>query len=134
MVARTEPSSWRSSLGHGSVGNHITDGVAPCQDCQTKDCVTQTEDDSKCLEQADKFIGNDVDPDDGDDEAHDGKELVVDGRTGPGGEANHSGQEEGEYQCEMPDQEPGVVDAVIGHCDGKYRKYWTWSRQKELYQ
>ena len=62
--------------------------------------------------EADQLVGDDVYPDDGEDEAYDCEDVVVGRRArGAGGEAHGDGGEQGEDGDQVPHLQPG--DAVI---------------------
>ena len=64
----------------------IGSSVTPGEDSEAEDGITESEHDAEGTEDADQLVGDDVNPDDGEDEAGNSKELVVDGGPcGPGG-------------------------------------------------
>ena len=95
--------------------------VTPGKDSEAEDGVTEAEHDAKRAEDTDQLIGYDVDPDDGEEEAGDGEDPVVDGGLrGPGGEAHRDGEQQREDEDKVPGLHTGPAQRVIGHTRGEH--------------
>ena len=100
--------------------------LTPGEDGEAENGVAEAEHDAESPENADKLVGDHVDPDDGEDEAGDGEGLVVDGGLGgPGGEAHGDGEQQGEDEGEVPHLHTAGAKPVIGQTRGEHREHRT---------